>query len=170
MVNMVIDGIAVKQMSTESKRVYDCSLTLESLLTRGAIKRPEQNTPVGQGVTMAMSKERGTVEQVTDKDVTDAEDALAALYANDRRVDMNKTPEVAVEVPNIYSVKLGGEYVDVYDILDACNVTCPALQHLIKKALFTGRRGHKDAMTDLTDIVDSAHRARELGKKRQSNG
>ena len=26
--------------------------------------------------------------------------------------------------------------VDVYDVLRAFNVTCPALQHLVKKALF----------------------------------
>ncbi len=54
--------------------------------------------------------------------------------------------------------------VDVYDVLRAFNVTDPALQHLIKKALCCGLRGHKDQTQDLQDIVDSAVRAQELAK------
>lgn len=56
--------------------------------------------------------------------------------------------------------------VDVYDVLEAFNVTCPALQHLAKKALCAGLRGHKDVMTDLLDIKASADRAIELEKGR----
>ncbi len=55
-----------------------------------------------------------------------------------------------------------GVFVDVYDVLKAWTVTNPALQHLIKKALAVGQRGHKDAAEDLQDIVDSAVRAQEL--------
>jgi len=54
--------------------------------------------------------------------------------------------------------------VDVYDVLKAFDVKCPALQHLIKKALCVGIRGHKDSSTDLQDIIDSAIRAKELNK------
>ena len=54
--------------------------------------------------------------------------------------------------------------VDVYDVLKAFEVKCPALQHLIKKALCTGLRGHKDVSTDLEDIRESAIRAIELNK------
>jgi hypothetical protein len=56
-------------------------------------------------------------------------------------------------------------YVDVYDVLKAWNVTNPALQHLIKKALQAGNRGHKDLETDMQDIIDSAIRAKELEVK-----
>ena len=56
-----------------------------------------------------------------------------------------------------------GVFVDVYDVLQAFAVTNPALQHLVKKALAVGQRGHKDAAEDLQDIVDSAKRAQELG-------
>jgi hypothetical protein len=56
--------------------------------------------------------------------------------------------------------------VDVYDVLEAFNVTCPALQHLAKKALCAGLRGHKDTMTDLLDIKVSADRAIKLEKGR----
>lgn len=55
-----------------------------------------------------------------------------------------------------------GAELDVYDVLQAWDVHNPALQHLIKKALQAGNRGHKDLMTDLQDIIDSAVRAKEL--------
>ena len=55
-----------------------------------------------------------------------------------------------------------GIFIDVYDVLMAWNVTNPALQHLIKKALQAGARGHKSREQDLQDIIDSAIRAKEL--------
>lgn len=54
-----------------------------------------------------------------------------------------------------------GVWVDVYDVLYAFGVTDPCLQHLIKKALATGVRGHKSTREDLIDIRDSAIRAVE---------
>ena len=56
--------------------------------------------------------------------------------------------------------------VDVYDVLDAFQVTCPALQHLSKKALCAGLRGHKSAAEDLVDIWNSAERAIQLNDNR----
>jgi len=56
---------------------------------------------------------------------------------------------------------------DVYDVLDAFEVKCPALQHLAKKALNAGSRGHKDTLTDIDDIIASALRAKELEIQRQ---
>ncbi|BES53388.1 hypothetical protein [Aeromonas phage phiWae15] len=58
--------------------------------------------------------------------------------------------------------KPGSLQVDVYDILDAYPTKNPALDHLIKKALCPGQRGHKDLLTDLEDIIKSAQRAKEL--------
>lgn len=52
-----------------------------------------------------------------------------------------------------------GVWVDVYDVLYAFTVSDPCLQHLIKKALAAGQRGHKDTRQDLVDIRDSAQRA-----------
>lgn len=63
---------------------------------------------------------------------------------------------------NKYTRNLKGVECDVYDVLKAFDVTCPALQHLIKKALCAGLRGHKDKTQDLKDILDSAKRAIEL--------
>lgn len=55
-----------------------------------------------------------------------------------------------------------GVWVDVYDVLQAFQVTNPGLQHAVKKALAAGQRGHKDRATDMAEIVQSAIRAQEL--------
>ncbi len=57
-----------------------------------------------------------------------------------------------------------GVIIDVYDVLQAFNVINPALQHLIKKALCTGLRGHKNREQDLKEVLESATRAIELEK------
>ncbi len=55
-----------------------------------------------------------------------------------------------------------GTIVDVYDVLKAWDVRNPALQHMIKKALQAGNRGHKSVAQDMEDIVACALRAQEL--------
>jgi hypothetical protein len=55
-----------------------------------------------------------------------------------------------------------GVWVDVYDVLRAWGVVDPCLQHLLKKALASGQRGHKDLKEDLEDILASAKRAVEM--------
>lgn len=60
--------------------------------------------------------------------------------------------------------------VDVYDVLEAFGVTDPALQHLVKKALAAGDRGHKSAAEDRREIIDSARRSLELELQRQEAG
>lgn len=70
--------------------------------------------------------------------------------------------------PNKYQREIKpGVFVDVYDVLKAFIVVNPALQHLVKKALAVGQRGHKDAAEDLQDIIDSAIRAKELELARE---
>lgn len=64
-----------------------------------------------------------------------------------------------------YNRPCKGVTIDVYDVLVAFNVTNPALQHLIKKALAVGQRGHKDKNEDLNDILASAKRAIELEER-----
>lgn len=70
----------------------------------------------------------------------------------------------AVTNDSKYNRPCKGITIDVYDVLKAFNVTCPALQHLIKKALAVGQRGHKNASEDLKDILASAKRAIELSE------
>jgi len=52
--------------------------------------------------------------------------------------------------------------VDVYDVIKAFNVTSAPMQHLLKKALCAGDRGHKDRRQDIVDIIDSAKRELEM--------
>ena len=52
--------------------------------------------------------------------------------------------------------------IDVYDVLTAYGVTCPAVAHAVKKLLMAGERGHKDRRTDLAEAIASIHRAIEL--------
>lgn len=49
--------------------------------------------------------------------------------------------------------------VDVYAVIDAFNVTCPARQHAIKKLLCSGIRGKGDVMQDLNEARDAVDRA-----------
>lgn len=51
---------------------------------------------------------------------------------------------------------------DVYDVLAAFNVTCPAVAHAVKKLLCAGQRGHKDRLTDLQEAAVALTRAVEL--------
>lgn len=62
----------------------------------------------------------------------------------------------------------GSLQVDVYDILDAYPTRNPALDHLIKKALCPGQRGHKDLLTDLDDIIKSAQRAKQMAVNKKA--
>ena len=57
-------------------------------------------------------------------------------------------------------------HVDVYSVLEAFNVTCPARAHAIKKLLCAGLRGKGDAVQDLKETVDAIRRAIELEEKR----
>ena len=74
--------------------------------------------------------------------------------------EMSEMPHV--EEKNKYKVELKGVSFDVYDVLNAFNVTCPARQHAIKKLLKTGQRGFKDERKDLNEAIDSINRSIEL--------
>lgn len=52
---------------------------------------------------------------------------------------------------SVYQKKIRDEEVDVYDILKAYDVRCPARQHAIKKLLLPGGRHAKDALQDLQE-------------------
>ena len=56
---------------------------------------------------------------------------------------------------------------DVYSVLEAFEVACPARQHAIKKLLCSGIRGKGDTMQDLTEARDAVDRAIVLEMQRQ---
>lgn len=101
----------------------------------------------------------------------EAQDVIAYRY----RLDSTETQEEKEELDRIevrqaakrskYHREIKpGIWVDVYDVLHAWRVQNPALQHLIKKSLQPGERGHKTREQDMKDIVASALRAGELGE------
>lgn len=54
---------------------------------------------------------------------------------------------------------LPGDRVDVYRVLDAFEVACPARQHAIKKLLCAGIRGKADVLQDLKEASDAIFEA-----------
>lgn len=74
--------------------------------------------------------------------------------------------------PNIEQARHNHYYIDVsnvdevdfYEIALRYNVTDPCIQHILKKCLAVGNRGHKDFHTDLKDIYDTAKRALDIHK------
>ena len=48
--------------------------------------------------------------------------------------------------------------IDVYRVIDLFEVTDPCLQHVVKKALVAGGRGHKDIGKDVQDMIDTLTR------------
>lgn len=64
---------------------------------------------------------------------------------------------------------LVGGKADVYAVLDAFNVTCPARQHAIKKLLCSGIRGKGDVMQDLQEARDAIDRAIQMEAGRESD-
>ena len=53
-------------------------------------------------------------------------------------------------------------WVDVYDIINAFNVTDGGMQHVLKKIVACGQRGHKDELEDRLDILASVKRSNEI--------
>lgn len=53
-------------------------------------------------------------------------------------------------------------WVDVYGVLEAFGVTCPARAHALKKLLCCGTRGKGDSLADLKGVLAAANRAYEL--------
>jgi hypothetical protein len=57
--------------------------------------------------------------------------------------------------------------VDVYCVIEAFGVTCPAIAHAIKKLLCAGTRGKGDTEADLIGVLAAVNRAIELGRGRK---
>lgn len=55
---------------------------------------------------------------------------------------------------------------DVYAVLEAFSVTCPARQHAVKKLLCSGIRGKGDVLQDLKEARDAIDRAIQMQQVR----
>lgn len=61
-----------------------------------------------------------------------------------------------------YHRMIGTDIIDVYDIVTAYKVSCPARSHAIKKLLMAGQRGSKSELQDLQEAIASIQRSIEL--------
>lgn len=59
--------------------------------------------------------------------------------------------------------------IDVYSVLEAFDVRCPAIQHAVKKLLCAGIRGKGDRLQDLVEARDAISRAIEMQEIRQNS-
>lgn len=80
---------------------------------------------------------------------------LASKVVSKAIVEEKKTNKYVREIaPNVF--------VDVYDVIVAFGVICPARAHAVKKLLCTGIRGHKDSVTDIKEAIQALERSLEL--------
>ena len=52
--------------------------------------------------------------------------------------------------------------IDVYRIIELFEITCPVAQHVLKKSMAAGKRGHKGLRKDWQDIIDSGMRKLQM--------
>lgn len=69
-------------------------------------------------------------------------------------------------VRNKYLRQVPQTDIDVYDVLVAFNVTCPARAHAIKKLLCAGIRGKGGVSQDLKESIQAIERAIQLYEQR----
>lgn len=109
----------------------------------------------------------GTVKSYIDNfHVSSIERKIPEIYGTVR-----VNPDLSDQYAEIEKVRQHNHYfkdvsnlneIDVYMVLKLFNVTDPCLQHIAKKALCAGQRGHKNFNRDLKDILDTAKRAVEI--------
>ena len=113
----------------------------------------EQFNSLSYHKEITLQELRDMVNQDQDEPFLTPETTLNDQYAEIEQV--RKHRHYFKDVSNIAEI-------DVYAVLKLFDVTDPCLQHIVKKALCAGKRGHKDMMEDLQNIVDTAIRAVEL--------
>lgn len=69
-------------------------------------------------------------------------------------------PQVEGAVPQVF-------HVDVYCVIEAFGVTCPAVAHALKKLLCAGQRSKGSRIEDLTGAIAAINRAIELETRRE---
>jgi hypothetical protein len=57
--------------------------------------------------------------------------------------------------------------VDIYCVIEAFKITCPAMQHALKKILACGQRGKGNRVDDIHGVFDAMWRALELQRQRE---
>jgi hypothetical protein len=92
--------------------------------------------------------------------------ALTGLLEADDLIETITKPDDPTHQPkNKYLREIKpGVWVDVYDVLAAFGVVCPAMGHGVKKCLAPGQRGVKGSLQDKSEAIASIKRSIELEK------
>ena len=98
-------------------------------------------------------------------------EAEAARQVFDNRYDEdapNKYMRVikVIEVAPSEVVQFVKVEVDVYDVLNAFPVNCPAMHNAGKKILAAGTRGYKDSLQDKNEAINCIKRSIEMEQQR----
>ncbi len=75
------------------------------------------------------------------------------------------TSDESAKPKSKYHRIIKGVEIDLYDVLKAYGVTCPALAHAIKKAMLPGARHAKSFEQDIDEAIASMERAKELANE-----
>lgn len=135
----------------------------EPKYTDDEVKYMDEN---GQGRLQSISDQYAEIEKVRQaikvKSGSDSDHALDAMSfgimgagAASGGAKMRENSHYFIDVSDV-------DEVDFYEIAKRYNVTDPAIQHILKKCLAIGNRGHKDLETDLKDILKTAKRALQI--------
>lgn len=149
--DLVIDYNDVNDISQKIRKI-----TYPQLMAIGKLKRLEVERGRGGMLPNHFLPKAGEYA-VSDKELEKSAPKIAP----------DLTPDLGVVSSNKYEREItdrqgDSAVVDVYDVLKAFEVTCPATQHALKKLLCSGLRGHKDLQTDLLEAKESITRSIEL--------
>ena len=106
-----------------------------------------------------------------DTALANAEEITKVLRARKNKADNQSLNDQYAEIEQVrqahshYYIDVSDvNEIDFYEIALRYNVTDPCIQHILKKCLAVGNRGHKDFKRDLQDIADTAQRALKVHK------
>lgn len=109
-------------------------------------------------------------------EISYSEEVFRTLYGSGRAVrkmEANKNESGSKYLKNIILKNGATVYksitygqADVYAVLEAFDVKCPAVAHALKKLLCPGTRGSKSVLRDLTEAKDAIIRAFEMENAR----
>lgn len=116
-----------------------------------------------------IASERYTLGHMVDGEFTDALDGVPLSGELNIWRIISRAPVAPATAPSKYHRIIRGVTVDIYDMLVAWRVTCPATAHAIKKLMMPGQRGHKDLVADLKEARASIDRAIELAEARDGD-
>lgn len=109
------------------------------------------------GVFMNKPHKEITLQELRDMVVLKRNDDKTEAFDNKEMCEGGSKPKHSHYKKNVSHLNV----IDPYRIADLYDLH-PCADHIAKKALCTGKRGHKDLLRDIQDIIDTAERWKEM--------